>query len=126
MAEGLLRAKAGDRYEAMSAGTEPARLVHPLAIKVMHEAGIDISCQRPKGVMGDLGRLPVNHLIIVCDGANQRCPSDFPGVVTRDFWAIDDPAAFQGADDEVMQRFREARDDISSRLNGWLRNKAAR
>lgn len=120
MAEGLLRAKAGDAFEVRSAGTEPAEAVHPLAVKAMEEMGVDISGQRPKGVKELLGHLSVRHLIIVCDGANKKCPSIFPGMLTREFWQIEDPAAFQGSDLAALAKFREARDEISSRLDAWL------
>jgi arsenate reductase len=126
MAEGLLRAKAGETFEAKSAGTEPAGAVHPLAVRVMAEVGIDISAQRPKSAKEFLGRLPVRHLIVVCDGANQRCPSSFPGVLTRDFWPIEDPAGYQGPVEQSLAKFREGRDEISSRLDAWLAERMSR
>ena len=113
MAEGLLRAKAGDRYQVESAGTDPAAVVNPLAVEVMREIGIDISSQRPKSVKEFLGRVPVRHLVIVCDGANEACPSTFPGVITRDFWPIDDPRG-------GIENFRIARDEIASRIDAWV------
>ncbi len=124
MAEGLLRDKAGALFEAQSAGTDPAEAVHPLAIRVMKEAGVDISRQLPKGVAEFLGRLPVRHLVIVCDGANQRCPTTFPNVLTRDFWPIEDPAAYRGPSEAAVAKFREVRDEISARLDAWLAEKA--
>jgi arsenate reductase len=120
MAEGLLRSKAGEVFQARSAGTEPAEAVHPLAVQAMAEIGIDISAQRPTSAKEILGRLPVRHLIVVCDGANQRCPSSFPGVLTRDFWPIEDPAGYRGPAEQSLARFREARDEISTRLDAWL------
>lgn len=120
MAEGLLRAKAGDRFDAQSAGTDPAPLVHPLAIEVMAELSIDIRPHRPKSVSEFLGRLRAQHLIIVCDGANQRCPTIFPGILTRDFWPIEDPAAFRGPRETALARFRAARDEISRQLDEWV------
>ena len=126
MAEGLLRAKSSERFEAHSAGTDPAPAVHPVAIEAMREIGIDISDQRPKAAKEYLGRLPVRHLFIVCDGANQKCPSTFPGVRTRDFWNIEDPAAFQGSPVDTLQRFRQVRDEISSRLDAWLMGAAGK
>jgi arsenate reductase len=120
MAEGLLRARAGDVFEARSAGTAPAEAVHPMAIEVMREIGIDISGQRPKGVGEFLGRIPARYLIVVCDGARQSCPSAFPGVLAREFWPIEDPAAFRGAEGAALAKFREVRDDIASRLDAWL------
>jgi arsenate reductase len=120
MAEALLRDKAGGAFEARSAGTEPAHAVHPLAIHAMRELGLDLSDRRPKSVKEFLGRVPVRHLVIVCDGANQRCPSVFPGVVTREFWPIEDPASFQGTEPEALRRFRIVRDEISTRIDRWL------
>lgn len=123
MAEGILRARAGSAFEAASAGTEPAKAAHPSAVKVMEEIGIDISGRRPKSVTEFLGRVGVRHLIIVCDGANAKCPSTFPGVATRDFWPIDDPARSTGTGDE-LRTFREVRDDLAGRIDAWLRAQA--
>jgi arsenate reductase len=120
MAEGLLRAKAGDSFEVLSAGTEPALRVNPLAVDAMKEIGLDISGARPKDMHEFLGRVPVRHLIIVCHDAAGRCPSGWPGVVTRVHWPIDDPAAFRGDPAVSIQKFRDARDEIASRLDGWL------
>jgi arsenate reductase (thioredoxin) len=94
MAEGFLRELASDRFDAFSAGTDPAKRVHPLAVEVMAEKGIDISGNRPTDVGEYLGRMAVRHLIIVCAGANERCPRVFPGMLNRLFWPFDDPAAF--------------------------------
>jgi arsenate reductase len=120
MAEGLLRHYAGDRFEAHSAGTDPAASVHPLAKQVMAEIGIDISGQAPKDVGEYLGRLTVRHLIIVCDGANEKCPRVFPGMMNRLFWPFDDPAAFKGSADATFEKFRTVRDEIESRIKEWL------
>jgi arsenate reductase (thioredoxin) len=120
MAEGLLRAEADDRFTAASAGTEPADRVHPLAIRVMNEIGVDISAARAKNVSEYLGRLHAAHLVIVCDGANRSCPTVFPGVLTRTFWPIEDPAAFQGTPEATLTKFREIRDQIRERISQWL------
>jgi arsenate reductase len=120
MAEGLLRAKAGDKFEVQSAGTEPAVAVNPRAIEAMREIGIDISGHRPKNLGSFLGRIPVQHLITVCHDAEGKCPTVWPGVLTRVHWPIEDPAAFRGDLEATRQRFREARAEISSRLDAWL------
>lgn len=120
MAEGLLRAKAGAAFEILSAGTEPAPRVHPLAIEAMREIGIDISTARPKDFERFLGRVPVRHLITVCHDADSRCPSVWPGVMTRVHWPIDDPAAFRGEREAALAGFRAVRDELSSRLDQWL------
>jgi arsenate reductase len=120
MAEGFLRQLAGDRYTVLSAGTEPKDEVHPLAVEVMAEGGIDISRQHPKHVKEFLGRLPVRYLIIVCDGANESCPRIFPGLIERLFWPFDDPAKFQGTAEETLGEFRRVRDEIQQRIVQWL------
>src|SRR5262245_61520962 len=72
MAEGFLRAMAGDRFDVQSAGTEKTS-VHPLAIRVMAERGIDISRHRSK-IYDGLMHEPWDYLVTVCDDANERCP----------------------------------------------------
>ncbi len=120
VAEGLLRHLAGDRFDIYSAGTDPKHEVHPLAVRVMDEIGIDISAQRPKSLERYLGRLAINHLIIVCDGANASCPSIWPMMQQRHYWPFDDPAAFVGDDEETIHEFRRVRDQIQARLIEWL------
>jgi arsenate reductase (thioredoxin) len=121
MAEALLRSRAGDRFEAYSAGTDPADRVHPRAVEVMAEKGIDISDQRPKNSAEYLGRLPVHYLIVVCSGANERCPRTFPGMLNRLFWPFDDPAEFVGSPGATLEKFRAVRDDIEAQIDEWLK-----
>jgi arsenate reductase len=120
MAEGLLRAKAGDRFDVRSAGTEPAAEVNPIAVEAMREIGLDIRSHRPKNLAQFLGKIPVAHLITVCHDADQKCPTIWPGVLTRVHWPIEDPAAFRGDREAALQKFRAARDEISRRLDAWL------
>lgn len=120
MAEGWLRHLAGERFDVHSAGTRPADRVHPLAVQVMAEAGIDISGQSPKDVKPLLGRLSVRHLIIVCASADQECPRIFPGILHRHFLPFDDPAQLEGSPEEVLAGFRRVRDEIRDRLKIWL------
>ncbi len=124
MAEGLLRHFAGERFEAYSAGLTPKGL-NPLAVKAMAELGIDISAQQSKDVGVYLGRLFVHSLIIVCDHAAQHCPSIWPGMRSRIVWPIPDPASAQGAEEERLQKFREARDQIAALLKEWLAENGA-
>jgi arsenate reductase len=119
MAEGFLRKYAGDQYEVQSAGTEPKDRVHPLAVVVMAEAGVDISGQFPKSLTKFLGREAVRHLLIVCDNANQTCPRIWPGTFTRTYMPFDDPAHFQGTEQQTLAEFRRVRDQIDSAMRSW-------
>lgn len=113
MAEGFLRHLAGDRFEAVSAGTEPGT-INPLAIEVMREVGVDISDHQSKPVASFLGQ-SFKYLITVCDRARERCPI-FPGAVNRVDWPIQDPAAVQGSDAQRLAIFRRTRDEIGERV----------
>ena len=123
MAEGLLRAAAGDRYEALSAGTE-ATSVRPEAIRAMAELGIDISAQRSKTLEPFLGQ-QIDWLVTVCDQAREACPT-LPGVARQLHWSIEDPAAVTGTDEDRLAAFRAARDDLSGRINAFLSEEAPR
>jgi len=122
MAEGFLRALGGDRFEAASAGTEATR-VHPLAIRVMNEVGIDIGGHSSKTVDRFLSQ-PWDCVITVCDNANERCPI-FPARTTRLHWSFEDPSAARGPEDERLNVFRRIRDEIAGRIRGWLSRPAA-
>ena len=118
VAEGFLRAMAGDRFEVQSAGTEQTA-VHPLAIRVMRERGIDISGHASK-VYDSLMAEPWDYLITVCDDANERCPV-VPGSVKRLHWSFEDPSRATGGEDARLMAFRHSRDAIEARLVEWLR-----
>lgn len=113
MAEGLLRAMAGDRFEVLSGGTHPSGL-NPLAIEVMQEIGIDISNHRSKDVKEFLGR-PIEYVVTVCDRAKESCPI-FPGTYKFLSWSLNDPAAATGSKEEKLQFFRGIRDQISRNI----------
>jgi arsenate reductase len=119
MAEAFLRKYAGDTFEAYSAGLEPKGL-NPFTIEVMQEVGIDISHQRSKNISEYLGKVLFQYLITVCDDADKNCPTVLVGVQNRLHWSFEDPAKFQGSDEEKLARFREVRDRIEARLKSWL------
>ncbi len=110
LAEGLLRAAAGDVVEVASAGSKPAGYVHPLAIQVMREIGIDLSSHRSKHLSEFLTQA-VETVITVCGNADQVCPM-FPGQVNRYHWGFDDPAHATGTEEEKLAVFRRVRDEI--------------
>ena len=117
MAEGWLRAIAGDRYDVFSAGTRPS-VVNPLAIAAMRERGIDISSHRSKSLNEYLDQ-PFEYVITVCDQAAEACPI-FPGPAHRIHWSFPDPAAVEGSDEQRLAAFRSVRDAIEAQLRAWV------
>jgi arsenate reductase len=115
MAEGLLRALYGNRYEVFSAGTEPGR-VSPYAIRVMAEIGIDISAHRSKGLQEFLDQT-FDYVITVCDHAKESCPY-FPGGKKILHKSFEDPSALNGTKEEIMAGFRRVRNEIRN----WIKN----
>jgi len=115
MAEALLQAMGGERFEAVSAGFEPGKL-NPLAVAAMSELGIDISGNATRSVFSyyRAGAL-FDYAITVCDEASkERCPI-FPGFAKRLHLSFQDPSRLQGTEDEKLRQTRRIRD----------RNKAA-
>jgi arsenate reductase len=110
MAEGILRSAAGGAFRVSSAGSKPAGCVHPCAIEVMAEIGIDISSHRSKHFEEFLHQ-PVESVITVCGNADQACPM-FPGQVNRHHWGFDDPAHAAGSEAQILSAFRRVRDEI--------------
>jgi len=110
LAEGILRAASKNRFRVASAGSKPAGHVHPLAIQVMKEIGIDISSHHSKHLNEFLNQ-QVETVITVCGNADQACPM-FPGQVNRHHWGFDDPAHATGTEEEKLAVFRRVRDEI--------------
>ena len=110
MAEGFLRAASGGVFEVASAGSEPAGYVHPLAIEVMKEVGIDISRHRSKH-LSEFTNRAVETVITVCGNADAACPM-FPGQVNRHHWPFVDPARAEGTEEEKLAVFRQVRDEM--------------
>jgi arsenate reductase len=113
MAEGLLRAWAGERYDAFSAGTE-ATHVRPLAIRAMAGLGIDISKQESKTLDRYLDQ-SFDAVITVCDDANESCPV-FLGTARRLHWSFPDPSRARGSEEEQLAIYRTVRDAIGERI----------
>jgi arsenate reductase (thioredoxin) len=112
MAEGLLRAMAGDRFDVASAGVAPSS-VRPEAIEVMREIGIDISSHRSKSV-DEFTDEQFDYVITVCDNAREQCPV-FPAQAKMLHWSFGDPAA---TGDKTV--FRRVRDEIKERLQEFM------
>ena len=117
MAEGLLRHLGGGSVEVASAGTE-ARGVHPMAVRVMAEIGIDLRGHASKTLDRFVGK-PWDDVITVCGHANESCPI-FPGATRRRHWSFDDPSAATGSEEQRLAAFRRVRDEIRARIETWL------
>jgi len=121
MAEGFARDMLLKDVKIYSAGIE-LKGIHPKAIKVMQEVGIDISGQKSK----NLWELPVDKIglvITLCGDAAERCPV-FPGRAKRIHWILEDPAKAKGTEEEIMNKFREVRDKVKTYLDKekWFSN----
>jgi len=123
MAEGWLRKLGGEGFDAFSAGTEPTT-VHPLAQKVMAEANVDISTQRAKSI-DEFADQHFDYVITLCGGAQKTCPV-FPGEYQSLHWDIPDPAEAGGSDEERMNAFRSARDDLRARVQNLVPESSGR
>lgn len=118
IAEGLARSLAAPGVEVASAGSRPnPKGVHPLAVEVMREHGVDISAQRPKRIEDVPGEF--DFVITLCDDAAQQCPV-LPARRERLHWSIPDPALAGSEPGAQLQFFRDVRDDIECRLRQWL------
>ena len=113
MAEGLLRAHYGHRYEVYSAGTQPSG-VNPLAIEAMNDLGIDLSGHRSDHVDA-YADTPMDYVVTVCDSARESCPF-IPALQQNIHHRFEDPSAVNGADAEKLAAFRRIRDEIHT----WL------
>lgn len=118
MAEGLLRELGEGRFEAYSAGIEP-KGVHPLAVKVMEEIGIDISKQASKSVTKYLGNGHFGYIITLCSWDEDKCPTVFPDISVRLHWPLEDPTA-EGQEERQMESFRRVRDRLKDMISKWI------
>jgi arsenate reductase (thioredoxin) len=121
MAEALLRARGGDDFRAFSAGTHPGH-VHPLAIRVMAELGVDLSKQaghHAKGIEACANAPPMDLVVTVCDQAAEICPH-FPRARSQVHWGFPDPASATGTEHKRVHAFRHIRDLIATRITQYL------
>jgi len=117
MAEGIVNHFFGDKIEAFSAGTE-ASFVHPTAIEVMQEIGIDISRHQSKNLTV-FDRQSFDYVITLCGNANETCPL-YIGGTKKMHIGFDDPAAAAGSEHDILREFRRVRDEIKERLTAFF------
>ncbi len=114
MAEGFLKSF-NSSLEVHSAGTVPALRVHPKAVQVMKEIGLDLSAASPKSVDQFLDQ-SFGYVITVCDHAKETCPVFTGKVKHRLHFGFDDPAEATGTEQEILATFRRVRDEIRERF----------
>ncbi len=119
MAEGLINARLSDQYVAYSAGTQPSGYVHPKAIAVMGELGIDLSRNESKSTELFKGQY-FDHVITVCDSAKETCPVWLEKAGQKTHIGFYDPAEATGTDEEVTAVFRQIRDEIADQILSFL------
>jgi len=120
MCEALLKHYADDRFDAQSAGLEPGKL-NPMVVEVMAEIGIDISSNKTKSVF-DVWKSgeAFQYVAAVCDAESaEKCPI-FPGITKRLHWPFHDPSKVTGSYEQKLQKVREIRDEIASKIQDWL------
>ena len=120
MAEGLVNHLLGGRWQAFSAGTQPAGQVHPLAVQAMAEIDIDISAQRPKPLTVYEGQT-FDVVLTLCTGAAESC-AFWPGHGPTRHMGFTDPAQATGTPEELLQAFREVRDALRAQVFSFLAN----
>ena len=118
MAEGLLKHLASDLFEVFSAGSNPAGIVHPLAIEVLKEKGIDISLNTSKSLNLFIN-VNIDIVITVCDNAKEACPV-FPNSPKTLHWPFEDPPHAQKDGENEIDAFRRIRDQIELKLNNFV------
>ncbi len=119
MAEAFLRHHAADQFEAYSAGLEPHGL-NPYTVRVMQEVGIPMDDHISNDVRDYLGKVHFGHVVTVCGHAEENCPRAWLAGSNHLHWAFEDPAAFQGSEEETLIRFRAVRDQIEQKILMWL------
>jgi arsenate reductase len=119
MGEALLRHYAGDSFEVHSAGVEPWD-IDPRTIVVMEEVGIPLNGQKPEGLRTYLGQKHFGYVFTVCDYAQSQCPTSWLLTQHHLHWDIPDPLKAEGLEEEILDQFRIARDQLDDQIKTWL------
>jgi arsenate reductase len=124
MAEAIVNARYGNNWEAFSAGTQPAGYIHPNALEVLKEIGIEHH-GTSKGI-NEFRGIDFDLVVTVCDDAAENCPVWVGKAAQRNHWSFEDPAAFKGTDEERMGKFREVRDLIEQKITAWIEDQKSK
>lgn len=118
IADGFLKALGGDKYEVKSAGLE-AHGLNPRAVKIMNEAGIDITSHTSDVIDPEILNR-ADYVITLCGHADEHCPAIINKDVVKWHWGFEDPAKATGNEEEIMAKFREVRDSIKARIQTFV------
>ena len=119
IAEAFLRHYAGNNFDVQSAGLEP-KGINPYTVRVMVELGYDMSGHRSKNLREFMGYTHSRYVITLCSDADASCPRGLWSSGEKLYWPFDDPAAFEGSDEEKLAYFRKVRDQIEAKVLAWL------
>jgi arsenate reductase len=119
MAEALLKARAGDRFEVKSAGFNPQPIM-PAVVEAMAEMGVDIADHPSTDVKQYIGKTYFGYVIIVCKRDELDCPRTFPVPGKLLNWEFDDPAAFTGTEEEILAQTIRVRDEMDAKIQEWI------
>lgn len=119
MAEAILKRYAGNQFDVRSAGLEP-KGINPFTVRVMEEAGYDMSGHQSKSLREFMGYTHSRYVITVCGHADASCPRGLWSSGQKLHWPFDDPAAFEGSDEDKLAKFRQIRDQIEQKIMSWL------
>lgn len=120
MAEAFLKRLGGECFEVHSAGLVPGPAIHPLAVQVMNEVGLDLKDASPKQLKQFFGKLHPDFVIFVCERAEENCPFLWPMARLALSWPFENPAAIEGPLDDQLAKFRQVRDQIERKIQDWL------
>lgn len=124
MAELIWRDIGGEKWQTYSAGSDPTGYVHPRAIDVLNELGLETAGLKSKS-LAQFCVTQIDLVVSVCDNAKESCPA-FVGEDSEHLhWPFEDPAHFEGSDDQVLQKFREVRDQIKEKISHYLQSTSA-
>ncbi len=118
MAEALLRSRAGDRFDAFSAGLEP-KGVNAMTVRALESLGVSPAGLSSKAMNVYIGKTQFDYIINVCADDEKNCPF-FPGKGARLHWEFEDPAAFRGNEAQTLAKFQEICGQIDARIRAWL------
>ncbi|HLD75327.1 MAG TPA: arsenate reductase ArsC [Bdellovibrionota bacterium] len=119
MAEGFAHKLLGEKWEVYSAGVSPLGKIQPLTYDVMKEVGIDISLQYSKG-LEEIPMKEVDYFITLCGSAKDHCPV-LSSHIKKEHWPIEDPFQWSSDTEKLLNKYREARDDIKKRIERFIK-----